>query len=379
MTRWLRFADWPLRAKLATLLVVASLLPLAIWAYIDLRQDQARRLEGVKNLLEARGDQIVRELDSFHRGHERSVDRLARFPDSAAYCAETPERRGVRHAAMLGILAAYTPATPASAALRDRRLRTRRHRDGNTTDRSEPPRSTQRPPGAAGPQRDHRSLRVLPCKRIGADDRLLRAGGRPHKRVVGVAVLWVRATALWNAVKTSNALAGPGSFAVLFDREGIRIAHTYSDDIVFHPGGRLEPSTVERLAAERRFGSRTRELLEDVRAFPDQFERARAPSPDLSVFRGFAPVNGVWNTASRAASRPCRGRCSTWCPKPAIAAEIAQATRARVLLALAVITAAGIIGLVFAASILKPIRALGRTAASIAGGQPLGPRSGPAR
>ena len=75
MTISLRFADWPLRAKMAALLVAASLLPLAIWAYVDLRQDEARLLDGMKSLLEARGDQIVHELDSFHRGYQRAVER----------------------------------------------------------------------------------------------------------------------------------------------------------------------------------------------------------------------------------------------------------------------------------------------------------------
>src|SRR5712671_7105628 len=107
-----RFADWPLRAKMAALLVAASLLPLSIWAYIDLRQDQARLLTGVKDILEARGDQIVHELDGFHRGHQRSADRIARFPDSAAYCAATPEQRAARNASMLGILAAYPASDP---------------------------------------------------------------------------------------------------------------------------------------------------------------------------------------------------------------------------------------------------------------------------
>ena len=45
MTTSFRFADWPLRAKMAALLVATALLPLAIWTYIDLRQDQARLLE----------------------------------------------------------------------------------------------------------------------------------------------------------------------------------------------------------------------------------------------------------------------------------------------------------------------------------------------
>jgi DNA-binding NarL/FixJ family response regulator len=36
-------------------------------------------------------------------------------------------------------------------------------------------------------------------------------------------------------------------------------------------------------------------LLQDVRAFPEQFDRARSESPDTGFFRGFAPVNQKWN------------------------------------------------------------------------------------
>jgi hypothetical protein len=38
MTKLLRFMDWPLRAKMAALLVGASLLPLAVAAFIDIRE-----------------------------------------------------------------------------------------------------------------------------------------------------------------------------------------------------------------------------------------------------------------------------------------------------------------------------------------------------
>src|SRR5688572_15230199 len=103
----LRFADWPLRLKMAVLLVAASLLPLAIWAWIDLRQDKARLMAGVESLLQARGDQIVHELDGFHRGYQRAVDRMARYPDSTASCQQAPPRDAARDAALLGVLAAY--------------------------------------------------------------------------------------------------------------------------------------------------------------------------------------------------------------------------------------------------------------------------------
>ena len=75
MTTSFRFADWPLRAKMAALLVATALLPPVNWAYIDLRQDQARLLERQEP---PRGpcDRIANELDSFHLGYQRSVDRM---------------------------------------------------------------------------------------------------------------------------------------------------------------------------------------------------------------------------------------------------------------------------------------------------------------
>src|SRR5438445_6428846 len=86
---WRRLSDWPLRVKVAALLVLASLVPLLIAAIIDVRQarDQARATTGA--LLAARGDQLVRELDMFHRGYQRSAARLARLPDVVAFCLET--------------------------------------------------------------------------------------------------------------------------------------------------------------------------------------------------------------------------------------------------------------------------------------------------
>ena len=219
-----RFIDWPLRAKMAALLVAASLLPLAIWAYIDLRQDQARLLEGMKNLLEARGDQIVRELDSFHRGYQRSADRIARLPDSAAYCAGPAERRPALHAATLGMLSIY-PASDAGI------------RGVGLIDGSGRVVIATETPLVGLDLSDRPAVRValqggtvitdpfVSSPQSGAVPTIayLTPLLGPDRRVACVAAIWVRAASLWRAVKTSNALAGPGSFAVLFDREGIRV------------------------------------------------------------------------------------------------------------------------------------------------------------
>ena len=291
-----RLPGWTLRARLATLLVLASLLPLLIGAYIDIRQTRTQLLDGMKQLLQARADQLVRELDSFHRAHQRSVDRLAHAPDTTAFCAGDPGQPAALRAAMLGLLATLPASDPAigGAALLDR--------SGKVLIATNPAVM-----GADLAFRPHVRA-ALQGNAVISDIFLTvtEAGEQPSitylmpvrdadQKLVGVALLLVRAKAFWDIVKTSNGLAGPGSFAVLFDPLGIRIAHTYSEDIVFHPGGALDAPTIDRLVAERRFGTRTRALLGDVRAFPEQFERSRASSPDLSVFRGFAPVNQSWN------------------------------------------------------------------------------------
>jgi PAS domain S-box-containing protein len=369
MTKSFRFADWPLRAKLAALLAAASLLPLALWAYVDLRQDQARLLNGVKEVLEARGDQIVHELDGFHRGYQRSVTQLAGFPESAAYCADTQDRRATRRTAMLGILSAY-PASDTGirgAALLDGSGRVLIATESPLigVDLSDRPTVREAMQG-----RSLISDLFVSSPRSGSVPTiayLIPILG-PNQRVGCIAVLWVRAKALWDTVKGSNALAGPGSFAVLFDREGIRIAHTYSDEIVFHPGGALDPAIVERLVTERRFGDKTRMLLEDVRSFPEQFDRSRAAVPSPGVFRGFAPVNQTWNYGVARRFETVPWTVFYMVPEAAVVAQITEATRERVLMSAGILALAAFIGLVFAASILRPIRALGMAVEAIASG-----------
>ena len=241
MTAAFRFANWPLRAKMAALLIAASLLPLAIWAAIDLRNDRTRLLDGVKGLLEARGDQIVHELDGFHRGHRRSVDQLARFPESAAHCAEAPERRATRQAAMIGLLSAYPASDPGirGAALLDG--------SGRVVVATEAPLTgvdiSDRPVVRAALQgRAIVSDPFVSSPRSGSVPTIayMTPIFGPERQVVCVAVLWVRAAALWNTVKASDALAGANSSAVLFDREGIRIVLDVKPYTAAAPGAEHE-------------------------------------------------------------------------------------------------------------------------------------------
>lgn len=364
-----RFTDWPLRSKLAALLVAVSLLPLAVWAYLDLQQDKARLLDGTRSLLEARGDQIVHELDGFHRAYQRAIDRVARFPASLQFCTATPEQRALQRDAMLGMLSAYPASDPGirGIALVDGRGRvviaTEPALVGlDLSDRPVVRDSLQGRPVISDPFVSSPGSGAVPTIAYTAP-----ALG-PDRQTVCVAVLWVRAAALWQAVRASDALAGPRSFAVVFDREGIRIAHTSSDEIVFRPAGPLDTATLERLVAGNRFGPRTRTLLEDVRPFPEQFERARASAPDPSVFRGFAPVNQSWTYGVARRFETVPWTVFYMLPEDAITAQVDRATRERLILAAGIIAAAALVGLAFAASILRPLRRLDGAAAAIASG-----------
>ena len=360
---------WTLRARLATLLVLASLVPLGIGAYSEIRQTQALLLDGMKQVLQARADELVRGVDSFHRAHQRSVDRLAHAPDSKAFCAGDASRQTALHGAMSGLLATFPASDPAigGAALLDR--------SGTVLIATNPAIT-----GADLAFRPHVRAALLGNPAISDIHlTLAQAGEQPSitylmpmrdadQQVACVALLLVRATAIWDIVKTSNGLAGPGSYAVLSDPLGIRIAHTYSNEIVFHPGGALDASTIDRLVAEKRFGTRTRALLEDVRAFPELVDRARASSPDPSVFRGFASVNQTWNYGVARRFQTAPWTVFYMAPAANIEAQIERMTMEKAALAGGIIVLALGLGLLVAAGIVRPVRALTTATASIAAG-----------
>jgi PAS domain S-box-containing protein len=369
MSALFRFMDWPLRAKMAALLAVASLLPLAIAAIIDIREAQDRLLENSAALLAARGDQLLSEFDAFHRGYQLSVTKLARLPDVVGFSQARRDNVDRLKAAVGAILEVH--------AASDANLRGLAVLDlSGTVKIATEDRLVGKNLAYHGYVREGlRGAAVISDVHLAEPE----AGYAPTiaylapvpgvgGKMNGLAVLWVRAKSLWDIAKASNELAGPRSFAVVFDRHGIRIAHTYSEDIVFHPGGALAPATIDALVAERRFGEKTRVLLEDVRAFPEQFDRARSESSDRGLFRGFAPVNQAWNYGVARRLETAPWTIFYMIPEEFLSAQIAQTTRDKTVFASAIILIALIAGTLFAAVILRPVRSLSTATAALAGG-----------
>lgn len=369
MKRLLRFMDWPLRAKMAALLVIASILPLGAATLINIREARERLMANTADLLAARADHLTGQLDIFHRGYQRSVDRIAHLPNVVEFSQSRPVRADQLKPSVHTLLEVW----PAS----DSNIRGIAILDlsGTVQIASED--------ALIGMNLSYHSY-VQEALRAGAITSNIhlaesQVGSSPtiayvapvlgsDRKMIGLAVLWIRATALWDVMKASNGLAGPGSFAVLFDHQGIRIAHTYSEEIVFHPGGRLDPATINALVAERRFGEKTRALLEDVRAFPEQFDRARAKSPDKAVFRGFAPVNRKWNYGVARRFDTVPWTIFYMIPEESLNAQITVMTRQKTLFAGIIILVALLAGSLLAAFILKPIGSLSTATKLIAGG-----------
>ena len=364
-----RFIDWPLRVKLAALLVVASLVPLLVATYIDIRAAREQSLASTAALLAARGDHLVGELDAFNLGYQRSTDRLAHLPDVLAFCQGTgTETRGleVDARAALGVWPRSASEIRGVAILDPSgvvQIGTERALEGKSlafhryVQEALQGRPVISDIHLAEPEVDYAPTVAYLAPVRG-----------PSNAMIALVVVWVRATSLWNLAKASNGLAGPNSFAVMFDAQGIRVAHTYSDDIVFHPGGPLDPDTIDAAVAEGRFGDKTRALLGNVRPFPEQFDRARSPSTDRAVFRGYAPVNGKWNYGVGRRLETVPWTVFYMIPEESLDAPIADMTERKMGFAGAIILLALGAGALFATIILRPIGALSKATESLGKG-----------
>ena len=178
------------------------------------------------------------KLDTFHRSYQHAVDRVAHLPDVLEFCQARPEDSDRLKSIARTVLEVW-PASDTNirgVALLDL--------SGTVKVATEDPLIGLNLSYHSYVREALRGVAVisdihLAESQVGYAPTIayLAPVFGPDRKMIGLAVFWVRATSLWDVMKASNELAGPGSFAVMFDHQGIRIAHTYSDEIVFHPGG----------------------------------------------------------------------------------------------------------------------------------------------
>jgi PAS domain S-box-containing protein len=356
---------WQIRTRVAALLIAGTLVPLLIVGVLDLAATTTAIFAAQGELLGARSDQLAGEIDQFNLRYVQASRRLAGVPEVSAFLeaaeprtdarpalqallmvdvAGDPAVRGIGVVDLAGAVVAITDPSASPATIASRGY----FRDASAR------RSTISSVYVDAAAEDQPTVAYVAP--VYGDD-----GG------LGYVVFWVRAEALWELVGHANGRAGAGSFAVLVDDLGIRIAHTSQRGAVFHPTGPLAPEIAAALVAERRFGDHTRALIEDVHAFPAQFERGRA-APDPEMFRGYSVATGshAYGASRRLTTVPWTVFCMV--PETTMTAPIAMARWQKLLLACIVLLATGALGLGFARQIIRPLRQLGAVADRLAAG-----------
>jgi len=365
----LSLRHWSLRAKFAALLIVASVLPLGISALIDIREMRRELIADAQALLAARADQITHEVDSIHQGYRRSAERVANLPSMHTYCSAPESERAQHQDRLLGIFNTFNKSDPAihGVSLVDASGRVVVASDKLHLGRDLSSRTTIQQ--ALQGNALITSVFLAPRDGVMQPTVAYLAPVRNAQNTTDcVVIIGVHAQVFWNVLQFTHEQAGPNSFAVLYDPWGVRIGLSVKHPALFRPAGPLDRAELDKQVEQDRFGTSTRGLLEDVQAFPEHFERSRAAAPDPGVFLGFSPVtqSNNYGVARRIKSAPWT--VFYMVPEANILAEIAKATRRKVMMALGIMAVAGALGLLFAASILRPIRALSTATAQLATG-----------
>ena len=361
------FRDWPLGWKMLALLLSASAVPLAVMALIAFRNARDQVRSSAVALLEARSEQIAASLDEFNAGLLRATERLSSLPLLTRFAAAAPADRDV--ATVTRSLQAYLGV--------DRRLRGIAVFDarGTVTATTEPA-ILGRSYGYQGYLKKvlRTGAPVVSDVYFGPPEvgstpsiaYLVPIRG-PTGGVTGVAVIFARAAALWELVRAGNGLAGEGSFSVLFDAYGIRVAHSFIEGEVFRPAGHLSPDLVEAQVAERRFGEKTRALLEAPSLVPAEFIRARLDAPP-GVFPTFSPTNSTQNLAVGRKLKSVPWTLFYLVPESTLEMPIRRLVKESLLASATLILLAIGGGALLAAVILRPVRALTTAADAIGSG-----------
>ncbi|MBK6672736.1 MAG: HAMP domain-containing protein [Proteobacteria bacterium] len=358
-----------MRTKMAVLLLVASLLPMLAVNWLNVREIRSLLMQDSAQLLEARGDEVVGRIDTLVSGYQTGVARMAASPNVARILDQLVAGGRPQQGQFRALLEAWpqSDANLRGVAVLDRQgiviAATEPTLEGrNLTHRPFVARALRGESVVSDIYRDEPETGYAPTLALIAPMRA------PDGTMRGLAAFWVRAEALSSILEQSNGQAGPDSFAIVFDQLGIRIAHSYIDELVFRPGLRLQNSTIDALVAEQRFGPGTRSLLEDTRPMSEGFRLGGAGPPGPEVFRGYAPGNAQWNYVVARQCRTVPWTVYYLVPEKVVQANIASATRQQMPLGVLIMALALLAGAGCAAYIVRPLRQLTGGARALAGG-----------
>jgi signal transduction histidine kinase/DNA-binding response OmpR family regulator len=367
---WWRFRNWPLRGKMLALLLLASTAPVVIGAVVVLHETRDRVRDQAVELLTAHADHLKSSLDGFHRRHKLMAGHLSLLvsePMEAAADGEASQRDSWR----LAIQSLMSSNNELRAAML---TDTRGVILATTQAGAEGMDVSFRPYVKRALQGESFVSDVFISLPVGEQGPLI-AYSNPVRNskgaLIGTAVLFVRATALWDLIRSVNDRAGGGSFAVLLDRYGIRIAHGTRDDLMFRPAGGLTPDEVATLVAEKRFDRRTQELLARPARSPVQFALSRAPfiETDHEAVSRYVAANQTWNLSVARRLTEAPWTLFVLVPESSVYSPVDELLLVGLGSALVIALLALVLGFTLSKRILAPIGEVSRAAAALTHGQ----------
>ena len=360
--------------RLVLFTLLFTLLPVSAAAVMNYRTGHAMFEEQARQALSGRADALAAQLDQFNAAMLATARLVAGAPlVGAALGGAGPDHEAPRWANELLKRTVERDARLVTVAIVDATgvLRFSARAEPLGTDLSA--RAFVREALAGGEavsevRRAHHVDGALPVIAYAAP---VRDGGDVGRgRVIGAIVVVARAQALWDVVERANGLAGAGSFAVLTDELGVRIAHSARADLLFHPTGPLTDEQVNDAVALARFGDQTRELLTSPKPTPVLHElsvAATVPWPP-AVHRGLSVGSGTENFIV-----PTRLSTAPWTVfmqvPVASALQVARGFGTRAVGVAALLGALAIaLGVLFTRGLVARVAALGHAADALARG-----------
>ncbi|PZR18722.1 MAG: hypothetical protein DI536_02260 [Archangium gephyra] len=252
------FKNWPLSLKVAVVALVAAVLPVVAAAVITYLGSQQTVTDAVRAQLTSHAERVTDELDAFNATFVDLATLLASV--SSVQLAAQPNAPAEEIARARGVLSGVTQ--------RDHRIASVMLVDGRGTVRL----CTN--PSLEGTSVKERSDFVAGSSgRTSISALFVPDGARENEGVIsytaplndgGFVAVLARADAFWSIAQRLNDRVWEGSYVVVLDASGIRIAHGSRADLLFRPSGLVTPRDRSQYLRTRRFGEDTEKYLEPV-------------------------------------------------------------------------------------------------------------------
>ncbi|GEJ58791.1 hybrid sensor histidine kinase/response regulator [Anaeromyxobacter diazotrophicus] len=356
-----------IRVRLLLGFLVVTLAPLALVVDLDLRALESAVTASAYRSLHASASQTAIGLDAFVSSNLGVVATEARLPDLVEYLTAPPERRqGAARDQVLRVLASLTHRDRtfiASCALLDLRGRV-------VADSADP--AGDAPAGAPSGGESFRG--ALETGLAYASSVVFTEGDAAYldfsapvenraAQPVGVLRLRFSATVLQRLVARASGTLGPGSFAMLVDENGLRLAHGDTTELAYRLATPLPPARVAALAAEHRLPRALAERSEAALPLVPELDEAAGPELHFTAKAGGGRSAGA---VVLLATRPWR--IAAFQPEEAFLEPVREQTRRSLTFALPLALAAALFAMMSASRLAGPIARLTAAARRVAAG-----------